>query len=311
MMPALLPILGFVFCIGAIVVILLMVLKPSRSAIPVERRRPFRDSSKSSLSNVTDSMVALLDRTIGGGPYSRQRLEDAGLRMPPSNFLILIIAAAAIMALIGLALAGIGLAILLAIATPVLAWIGLALLADRRRSKFDQQLSDNILLISGGLRAGHSVLVAIDAAAKEADSPSSEEFARVVNEVRIGRDLDASLTETSTRMRSDDFSWISQAIQINREVGGDLAEVLDHVGETIQERSEIKAQVRALSAEGKLSAIILMLLPIGIGLLLMVINPSYIGVLTSHALGWVMLLVGAIMLIIGGLWMRKIIQIKF
>ncbi|MCU6481524.1 type II secretion system F family protein [Arthrobacter sp. A2-55] len=310
-MPFVVSALGIILCAAAALILLFVVFKPSRSALPVERRRPFGDTNKSALSSFTDSTVAVLDRTIGGGPYSRQRLEDAGLKTPPSNFLIMVTAVAAVMALIGVALNGVGLATLLALATPFLAWLALSFLADRRRAKFDTQLSDNLLLITGGLRAGHGILAAIDAAAKEAPIPSSEEFARIVNEVRIGRDMESSLVDTATRMKSDDFSWISQAIQINREVGGDLAEVLDHVGETIRERGDIKAQVRALSAEGRLSAIILIALPFGMALMLMVVNPTYLGTLFTHILGWIMLGVGAVMMVIGTLWMRKIIQIKF
>ncbi|ALE07601.1 type II secretion system protein F [Arthrobacter sp. ERGS1:01] len=305
------PIIGFVLCGAAIWVLLFVVVRPWRSAIPQERRRPFGDSNKSALSSITDSTVAALDKSIGGGPYSPKRLEEAGLRIPPSNFLIIMIAATGVMALLGLVLAGVGLAVILAIVTPVLGWLALALLADRRRAKFDKQLSDNLLLLTGGLRAGHSVLAAIDAAAKEAAVPSSEEFARVVNEVRIGRDLEAALADTAIRMKSDDFSWITQAVQINREVGGDLAEVLDHVGETIRERGEIKAQVKSLSAEGRLSAIILVALPFGMVLMLMLVNPQYLSALTSHLVGWVMLGMGVVMMIIGSLWLRKIVQIKF
>ncbi|MHA7269865.1 type II secretion system F family protein [Arthrobacter sp. HLT1-20] len=310
-MDVVLPILGFTFCIASLVVMFLMVVNPWGASIAEARRRPFGDTNKSSLTSFTDSTVAVLDKTVGGGPYSRSRLENAGLRMPPSNFLILVVAAGSVMALLGLLLNGPALAVILAVATPVIAWLGLTVLAEKRRAKFDQQLGDNLQLITGGLRAGHSVLVAIDAAAKEAAAPTSEEFARVVNEVRIGRDLDAALTETASRMRSDDFSWISQAIQINREVGGDLAEVLDHVAETIRERGEIKAQVKALSAEGKMSGIILVVLPFAMALMLMVVSPSYLGVLFTNPIGLVMLGVGAVMMIIGSLWMHKTIQIKF
>ncbi|WP_449372140.1 type II secretion system F family protein [Arthrobacter psychrolactophilus] len=231
--------------------------------------------------------------------------------MPPSNFLFMVLAASTVTGLLGLLMNGPALAILIAIIVPLVAWLGLSILADRRRGRFDEQLPDNLMLITGGLRAGHSVLAAVDAAAKEAASPSSEEFARVVNEVRIGRDLDAALTDTANRMQSDDFSWITQAIQINREVGGDLSEVLDDVGETIRERGEIRAQVKALSAEGKLSAIILIALPFAIALMLMVVNPTYLGVLFVNPIGWVMLAAGGVMMIIGTLWMRKTIQIKF
>ncbi|MFQ4149957.1 type II secretion system F family protein [Arthrobacter sp. LAPM80] len=310
-MPLIIPVAGLGLCIVAALVALFFVFSPLRSSIPVERRRPFGDTGKSTLGIFSDSAIGLLDKTVGGGPYNRSRLEDAGLKLEPSNFLIFVIAGSVVMALLGLLLSGGALALLLALATPLFAWLVLTLLADRRRSKFDQQLADNLLLITGGLRAGHSILAAIDSGAKEAPAPSSEEFARVVNEVRIGRDLGHALADTARRMKSDDFSWIAQAIQINREVGGDLAEVMDHVGETIRERGEIKAQVRSLSAEGRLSSYILIALPFGMALMLMVVNPTYLGVLTSHPLGWVMLGVGGVMLIIGSLWLRKIVQIKF
>ena len=310
-MSTYIPIIGFALCAAAFILLFAVVLRPRRSAVPLKRRRPFGDDTKSALSNLTESTVSILDRTVGGGPFNRSRLDDAGLRMPPSNFLVFVLAGSAVLGLVGLLLSGPALGILFAIVSPVAARTLLTLLADRRRANFDQQLGDNLLLISGGLRAGHSVAAALDSAAKEAPVPSSEEFARIGNEVTIGRDLEAALTDTAVRMKSVDFAWIAQAIQINREVGGNLAEVLDHVGETIRERGEIKAQVKSLSAEGRLSALILMALPFGIALMLMVVNPTYLGVLTTHILGWVMLAVGSVMLIIGGLWMRKIIDIKF
>lgn len=310
-MGQLLAILGMVLCLAAILVLLFVVFGPRTGSLSADRRRPFGDTDKSAITSITDSTLAILDKTVGGGPYSRSRLEDAGFKMAPSNYLFAVLSITVLSAILGLFLGGPLLAFLPAIAVPILAWIFPIVMAERRRAKFDEQLGDNLMLITGGLRAGHSVLAAVDGAAKEAASPSAEEFARVVNEVRIGRDLNVALTETALRMRSDDFSWISQAIQINREVGGDLAEVLDHVGETIQERSEIKAQVRALSAEGRLSALILMCLPLGIGLMLTVINPGYIGTLTSSVLGWVLIAVGTVLMLIGGLWMRKIIRIEF
>ncbi|MCZ2403963.1 type II secretion system F family protein [Paenarthrobacter sp. Z7-10] len=302
---------GFTLCVGAVVVLFLVVLKPQQSALPLSRRRPFGNGSKTQFSGFTAAIVAGLNKSVGGGPFTRSQLGNAGLRLSPADFLILVAAGTGVLGVVGLLLSGVGSALLLAVLAPVLAWAYLALLASRRRSKFDQQLGDNLLLLSGGLRAGHSILRAVDAAAQEADVPSSEEFARIINETRIGRDLEEALADTAQRMKSDDFEWICQAIQINREVGGDLAEVLDHVGETIRERGQIKAQVKALSAEGRLSAVILLALPFGIALMLMVLNPKYLGVLTSSALGWALLGIGAVMMIIGSLWLRKIVQIKF
>lgn len=133
----------------------------------------------------------------------------------------------------------------------------------------------------------------------------------MVAETSLGKDLLSALNDTSTRMMNEDFVWIAQAIQINREVGGNLAEVLDQVGDTIRERSEIKGQIKALAAEGKFSAYILMGLPIGIILILLVVSPGYMDPMFEHPLGWGMMAVSAVFMTIGGLWLRKIIDLKF
>ena len=311
MMPVAAIYLGAGFCTVAIALVTLVVLKPTRSGVPLERRRPFGTVTSTGLESLTGGIVSGLNRTVGGGPYNQARLEQAGLKMRPVDFLVLVVAAASVLGLIGLLLGGLGTGIVFALLAFLAAFVLLSVLASRRRARFDGQLGDNIMLISGGLRAGHSILRAIDAAAQEAPSPSAEEFARVINETRIGRDLQESLQDVSARMKSEDFRWIGQAIQINREVGGDLAEVMDNVGETIRERGQIKAQIKALSAEGRLSAIILIALPFFITLMLMLVNPTYLAVLTRSVIGWILLAVGAIMMTIGSLWLRKIIQIKF
>lgn len=112
--------------------------------------------------------------------------------------------------------------------------------------------------------------------ASEAEKPTSVEFARIINETRVGRELGHALNEAAHRMKSEDFVWVTQAIAINREVGGNLAEVRDGVNETIRERNAIRRQVKALAAEGKLSALVLMALPFGVPGFLMVSNPAYL-----------------------------------
>jgi tight adherence protein B len=107
------------------------------------------------------------------------------------------------------------------------------------------------------------------------------------------------------------MTWIAQAITINRNVGGKLAEVLDQVGATIRERGQIKGQVQTLSAEGRLSAIVLMVLPIGVTGLLLLTNPGYLAKFTQSLLGYGMLAVAAILLIAGGVWLRKVTTLKF
>ncbi|MCU1617340.1 MAG: flpB, partial [Frankiales bacterium] len=113
------------------------------------------------------------------------------------------------------------------------------------------------------------------------------------------------------RMGSDDFSWVAQAISIHREVGGNLAEVLDAVGHTIRERNALRRQVKALAAEGKLSAIVLMALPFGIAAFISLSNPAYLHKFTESAVGYGMLAVAVLLLAVGGLWLKKMVSIRF
>jgi tight adherence protein B len=115
----------------------------------------------------------------------------------------------------------------------------------------------------------------------------------------------------AARVDNDDFEWVVQAVDINREVGGDLTEVLDRVGETIRERDQIRRQVKALSAEGRLSALILIGLPIGMFGFIRVVNPEYIGELTGSSAGIVMIVVGVVLLLLGSIWLRNIVRVRF
>jgi tight adherence protein B len=147
--------------------------------------------------------------------------------------------------------------------------------------------------------------------AREAEEPTSEEFARVVNETRVGRDLGRTLEETAARTGSQDFIWVTQAIAVNREVGGNLADVLDGVGKTIRERGQVRRQIKALAAEGKLSAIVLMALPFGITAFLAMSNPEYLSAFTSSPVGFLLIGLCLVMLVVGGLWLRKSVQIRW
>jgi tight adherence protein B len=159
--------------------------------------------------------------------------------------------------------------------------------ADRRQAKFAEQLADTLQLLSGSLRAGYSLMQAIDAVAREADAPTSDEFGRIVVETRLGRTPTTRSTRWPNGCASRTSRWVMQAIQIHREVGGDLAEVLDTVGDTIRERDQIRRQVKALSAEGRLSGYVLLALPFAIGGIIFVTNRPYIAELTSGGLlGW-------------------------
>ncbi|MDV8146740.1 type II secretion system F family protein [Arthrobacter sp. B10-11] len=289
-------------------------LIPGAPEIALSRRRPYDTDPPSRLTRLANITVGALDRFLASRNvrlYNREALENSGVRLSQAEFIVLVIAGAIVGALVGLVIGVPAVSVLLVLLAPFAGHLVLGFLAGKRRAKFDQQLGDTLQLLAGGLRAGHSILRAIDAAAAESQSPTSEEMRRVITETSLGRDLLASLTDTSERMKNEDFVWIAQAIQINREVGGNLAEVLDQVNETIRERSEIKGHIKALAAEGKFSAYILIAMPIGIVLMLMAVNPGYMDAMFTHPLGWAMIAASVVFMTIGSLWMRKIIDLKF
>ncbi|MHB8050818.1 MAG: type II secretion system F family protein, partial [Coriobacteriia bacterium] len=172
------------------------------------------------------------------------------------------------------------------------------------------QLPDVLNLIAGALRAGWGLQQSVDLVVEQMAPPVSTEFARAQTEVRLGRPVEEALETVARRTRSEDFSWAVTAIGIQRDVGGNLAEVLDLVAATIRDRGALKRQIAGLTAEGRLSAWILLLLPFVLIGLLMVVNPSYIAALFSTGPGLVMLVIGGVLLLTGALWLRSIVTIE-
>jgi tight adherence protein B len=193
----------------------------------------------------------------------------------------------------------------------VLAPSFLSVMRGRRRRKFGDQLGETLLLLAGSLRAGYGLVQAVDSVARESEKPMSDEFGRVVVETRLGRDLNEALNAVANRVGSEDFQWVVEAMEIHRDVGGDLAEVLDHVGDTIRARSRVQRQVRALSAEGRMSATVLFILPFGVALLVASSNPDYLDELFTTNAGRVMLVGAGTLLVLGGLWLRRIVKPEF
>lgn len=306
-------IVGLLLCYAAASALFLAAFPP-RPKVSMDRRASpggERSSGLSSITAKTTQGIEKLLQQLRGAPALGSALESAGLKMRPAEFIILAAAPTVVLAGFLLAVAGPLPAVLVVLLSVAGAKVALGMLAGRRRAAFGDQLDDSLQLLASGLRAGHSLLRAIDALSVEAEAPTSEEFSRVINETRLGRDLGESLDAAALRMRSEDFEWVAQAIAIHREVGGNLAEVLDQVGQTIRERNQIRRQIKSLSAEGRISALVLMVLPFGIGGFLAVITPSYVGQLFSSTLGYILLAAAGVLLLAGGLWLRKVISFKF
>lgn len=186
----------------------------------------------------------------------------------------------------------------------------LSFLEGMRRKRFEEQLPDTLLLIAGSLKAGYGFLQSLDAVIKETKPPVSEEFKKVLTQARLGLPLDKALDEMASRINSISLNWMVIAIKIHREVGGNLSEVLETLAKTIRERDRIFRQIRVLTAEGRLSALILFALPVLLMTALFILNPEYMALLFNNVLGLAMSASAVILLIIGAFWMRKIVSIE-
>jgi tight adherence protein B len=185
----------------------------------------------------------------------------------------------------------------------------LSFLASRRQRQFDSLLPDTLQLLASTLRAGYSLMQGVEAVSQEVSEPVGRELRRVVTEARLGRPLEESLDGVAERMASADFGWAVMAIRIQREVGGNLAELLVTVAETMTERERLRRDVNALTAEGKISAIVLTILPIGLGLFIWSVNPGYMDPLFDETVGRFLLGGSVVLMLFGFWWMKKTIEI--
>jgi tight adherence protein B len=239
------------------------------------------------------------------------RLEAAGLNMRVAEFVLISLGSAFIPPLLALiATRNLLLTVVVVLLGVVGPFLYLAVRASRRQAKFDEQLPSTLQLLAGALQAGHSLQQAVDTVVQEAGDPISSEFHRVLTEARLGRPLEEAFEAMAKRTRSVDFEWTVMAIRLQRQVGGNLAEVLSTVSQTIRDRYSLKRQVKALSAEGRLSSIILSVLPILLFLALLIINPVFLKPLFTTPVGLMMIGGSAVLMIFGVFWLKKITEIK-
>jgi tight adherence protein B len=187
-------------------------------------------------------------------------------------------------------------------------WVGRRI--GGRLSAFNKQLADTITLLSNSLRAGSSFLQSIELVSRETPDPMGEEMGRVVREVNLGLAMEEALSNLVRRIRSDDLDLMVTAIGVQQQVGGNLAEILDTIAFTIRERVRIKGEIATLTAQGRYSGYLVAFLPIGIMIVLNLINPEFMRPLFTELIGRILLGVGAVMMIIGFIAIQKITNIK-
>ena len=239
------------------------------------------------------------------------RLEGAGMSLKPAEWLPLHVGITLLAGLLGLLLSGgsiLGL-LLFTVLGGVGGWLYLGFKRSRRLKAFSNGLADTLQLMSGSLSAGLSLAQSIDTIVKEGAEPMTSEFKRVIVESRLGVPLEDSLDGVAQRMESRDFNWVVMAIKIQREVGGNLAELLLTVAGTLREREYLRRHVKALSAEGRLSAYVLGGLPPVFLLYLTMSKGEYVHPLYTTPIGWVMCGGMVVMLTVGFVWMMKVAKV--
>ena len=276
------------------------------------RHGPAQPEAEGTVTRTATGWASRLLRSTSTERGLAERLDWAGISRSPAEWLLLTVCGCVVLAA---ALTVLTRSLLLSIPVGALAgWLAQRLYVSirigRRHAAFSEQLPDVLQLIAGSLQSGFSLPQALDAVVREDTQPAAAEFSRALAEARIGATLEDAIQRVAERMDSTDLRWTVMAIRIQREVGGNLAEVLLTTVGTMRERAFLRRQVRALSAEGRLSAYILIALPILVGGWFFYSDPKYMRILYTTVPGLIMFAGGGVLIVLGALWMRKLINIE-
>ena len=234
-------------------------------------------------------------------------LAVADISIKPAEFVAVVGVIAFVAGLAGLALVGPLMGLLVAVSIVVAVGLYVRRTKAKRQEAFAEQLPDVLQLVTTALRSGYGITQALESVSEDAEQPARGEFAHVLVEVRLGRDLSDAMRSLAQRMQNIDLEWVVSAIDINRETGGNLSEVLQRVSETIRERARLARQVRTLTAEGRLSTWILVAFPLVMLLWQWRVSPDNFNLLT-HGAGLVCLITAGVLMVIGSVWVRKIVN---
>lgn len=258
-------------------------------------------------------VTAAVDRAVEGRSFAQNlatQLAQANLKWTVGEFLILTV-------VIAVGLGVIFYAINRYVLIPVGVVIGffgpriyLAIRKNKRLKDFNEQLSDALNLMVNSLRAGYSTMQALEVISNEMPAPISEEFGRVVLELQLGITFDTAMANLMRRMPSADMDLIITAMSVQREVGGNLAEVLDSISFTIRERVRIKGEIKTLTSQGRITGYVITALPFGLGGIIYVVNPDFMGGMFTDPCGWVMIGIALVLIVIGFFAVKKIVDIE-
>jgi tight adherence protein B len=262
---------------------------------------------------ITSRVLVGAERSLEGTKWwgrFKETVELAEISMPPVQIAVWTLAGTIFVSWLFVVITG---WLLLALAGLAVPWTVRSLIyrkLERKRKLFGEQLPDNLQVLASALRAGHSFVGALSVVVDDADEPSKGEFRRVVADEQLGVPLEDAIRSIVTRMDNEDLEQVALVAALQRRTGGNMAEVLERVTETIRERFELRRLVQTLTAQGRMSRWIVTALPVGLLLALSFINPEYIEPLFTTSVGRVALTVAAAMLIAGSLVIKRIVDIK-
>ena len=180
----------------------------------------------------------------------------------------------------------------------------------KRKETFNNQLGDVLMLLSNSLRAGFTFEQALRSVAEDLPDPIGTEFMRIVQDVELGGDLERAMDDVANRMESEDMKLINTAVSIQRKVGGNLSNILDNISETIMDRIMIKKKINTLTAQGRISGLIISVLPVVLVVLISIINPEYMEPMFTTTFGHILLGLSVIMELLGFIFIKKTIDIE-
>ncbi|MEW5953321.1 MAG: type II secretion system F family protein [Bacillota bacterium] len=240
-----------------------------------------------------------------------KKLAEADVPLRGEEYVVLVLLSALVA---GGFFATVSLNLGLGLAAAVVGGLAPHLLVNRIRTKrlltFNSQIGDALVIMANSLRSGFSFLQAMDMVCKELPDPIRKEFSRTFREINLGTPTEEALQNLALRVKSDDLDLVVTAVLIQRQVGGNLAEVLDNIAETIRERIRIKGEVKTLTAQGRISGIVIGLLPLALVTFMLIINPAYIMTLFTNSIGLALVSAALLGQILGILLIKKIVNIE-
>jgi tight adherence protein B len=287
-------------------------VRKERVDTPVAARTPRatpRELVERLLRPAADSLS--LRRSVQGRPTLSEDLARAGLNISPPEYLLIRIGAVALGALIGLFRFGISIGpIVIAAVGFVIPPLFVSYLQRRRQNMFNEQLGGMLQLLSNSLKTGYAIDRAIETVATKSRPPVSTEFERVATEITLGTSVEEALSALLLRINSPDLEFIVTAILLHTRVGGNLAEVLDNISDTLRDRVQTKRDMSVLTAQSRASATIITGLPILLALGLYVFVPGYFAPMTSTFIGYVLLGVAGLFILVGNILIRRMTALE-